>query len=39
MTKDLETSPTIETDFAIAFEAIEQEMDIGLELITKILNK
>ncbi|MGE8302765.1 MAG: Hpt domain-containing protein, partial [Sphingobacterium paramultivorum] len=39
MIKDLETSPTIETDLAIAFVAIEQEMDIGLELITKILNK
>jgi hypothetical protein len=39
MTKDLETSPTIETELATAFVAIEQEMDIGLELITKILNK
>ncbi|MGJ1244178.1 response regulator [Sphingobacterium multivorum] len=39
MTKDLEISPTIETDLAIAFVAIEQEMDIGLELIAKILNK
>jgi FOG: CheY-like receiver len=39
MTKDLETSSTIEADLAVAFVAIEQEMDIGLELITKILNK
>ncbi len=39
MTKELETSSTIETDLANAFRAIEQEMDIGLELITKILNK
>lgn len=39
MTKELETSSTIETDLATAFIAIEQEMDIGLELITKILNK
>ncbi|MFC3355425.1 response regulator [Sphingobacterium zeae] len=39
MTKELETSFTIETDLATAFRAIEQEMDIGLELITKILNK
>ncbi|WP_293889096.1 MULTISPECIES: response regulator [unclassified Sphingobacterium] len=39
MTKELETSFTIETDLATAFIAIEQEMDIGLELITKILNK
>jgi len=39
MTKELETSSTIETDLSTAFIAIEQEMDIGLELITKILNK
>ncbi|WP_293879162.1 MULTISPECIES: response regulator [unclassified Sphingobacterium] len=39
MTKELETSSTIENDLANAFRAIEQEMDIGLELITKILNK
>ena len=39
MTKDLETSETVEMDLVDAFAAIEREMDIGLELIMKILNK
>ncbi|ULT24392.1 Hpt domain-containing protein [Sphingobacterium sp. E70] len=39
LTKELETSISFDTDLSKAFTAIEAEMEIGLDLITKILNK
>jgi CheY-like chemotaxis protein/HPt (histidine-containing phosphotransfer) domain-containing protein len=39
LTKELEASISFDTDLSKAFTAIEAEMEIGLDLITKILNK
>jgi len=39
LTKELEASISFDTDLSKAFTAIEAEMGIGLDLITKILNK
>lgn len=39
LTKELEASISVDTDLSKAFTTIEAEMEIGLDLITKILNK
>ncbi len=39
MTKELENNISSETNLQESFAAIEKEMDIGLKLIAKILNK
>lgn len=39
LTKELEASISLDTDLSEAFAVIEAEMEIGLDLIAKILNK